>query len=93
MSHDTGEGIVLCAYVVTDPGDTPLVKKQILSEAEYREYRDKYGAIFKPHAETKLLLEEIDLEQMSAELRQELKDVSGKEKFALKTAGSCRGFS
>jgi DNA-directed RNA polymerase subunit beta' len=76
--------LYFAAYVVIDPGDTPLVKKQILSEAEYREYRDKYGAGFQAGmgAEAiKILLEQIDLEEMSAELRQELKDVSGQRKI------------
>ncbi|BCV23152.1 DNA-directed RNA polymerase subunit beta' [Moorella sp. Hama-1] len=72
------------AYVVIDPGDTPLVKKQLLTEAEYREYRDKYGNTFRAAmgAEAiKELLQEIDLEQMAAELRQELKDSSGQRKI------------
>jgi DNA-directed RNA polymerase subunit beta' len=76
--------LYFAAYVVVDPGDTPLVKKQILSESEYREARDKYGARFTAlmGAEAiKMLLEEIDLEQLAAELRQELKDVSGQRKI------------
>ena len=75
--------LYFAAYVVTDPGDTPLVKKQILSEGEYREYRDKFGAGFQAGmgAEAiKTLLEEIDLDQLSADLRQEVKDVSGQRK-------------
>ncbi|NLG86394.1 MAG: DNA-directed RNA polymerase subunit beta', partial [Firmicutes bacterium] len=76
--------LYFAAYVVIDPGDTPLVAKQILSEAEYREYRDKYGASFQAGmgAEAiKVLLEQIDLDELSAELRQELKDVSGQRKI------------
>ncbi len=75
--------LYFAAYVVTDPGDTPLVKKQILSEGEYREYRDKFGAGFQAGmgAEAiKTLLQEIDLDQLSADLRQEVKDVSGQRK-------------
>ncbi|MDK2821748.1 MAG: DNA-directed polymerase subunit beta [Clostridia bacterium] len=72
------------AYVVIDPGETPLLKKQLLTEAEYREYREKYGNSFKAAmgAEAiKELLQEIDLEQLSQELRQELKESSGQRKI------------
>jgi len=71
------------SYVVIDPGDTPLIKKQLLSEAEYREYREKYGNKFKAGmgAEAvKELLQEIDLDKLSQELRQELKEASGQRK-------------
>ncbi|NLK52598.1 MAG: DNA-directed RNA polymerase subunit beta' [Syntrophomonadaceae bacterium] len=72
------------SYVVIDPGDTPLMKKQLLTENEYREYREKYGQDF--HAgmgaeAVKELLQEIDLNEMAAELRQELREVSGQRKI------------
>ena len=41
------EVIYFAAYIVTDPGNTPLEKKQLLSEKEYRNYYDKYGNAFK----------------------------------------------
>ncbi len=72
------------AYIVTDPGNTPLVQKQILTESEYREYREKYGAAFKAGmgAEAvKRLLEEMDLDQLAKELRTELRQVSGQRKI------------
>jgi DNA-directed RNA polymerase subunit beta' len=72
------------SYIVIDPGDTPLIKKQLLTETEYREHRDKYGDNFKAlmGAEAiKKLLEEIDLEEMSRDLRQELRDVTGQRKI------------
>jgi len=72
------------SYIVIDPGDTPLMKKQLLTETEYREYREKYGNLFKAGmgAEAiKKLLEEIDLEKLAKELRQELKEVSGQRKI------------
>ncbi len=72
------------SYVVTDPGDTPLMKKQLLTEGEYREYRDKYGSRFQAGmgAEAiKHLLEEMDLDQMAAELRAELKEATGQRKI------------
>jgi len=68
------------SYIVVDPGDTPLMKKQLLTEAEYREYRDKYGNKFVASmgAEAiKTLLEEIDLDELAEELRAELKETSG----------------
>lgn len=76
--------LYFASYIVLDPADTPLMKKQLLTENEYREYRDKYGAAFKVGmgAEAvKKLLEELDLEKMSKELRQELKEVSGQRKI------------
>lgn len=76
--------LYFASYIVLDPGDTPLMKRQLLTENEYREYRDKYGNAFKVGmgAEAiKTLLEELDLEKMSKELRQELKEVSGQRKI------------
>ncbi len=70
-------------YIVTDPGDTPLEKKQILSEKEYHENREKYEDAFKAGmgAETiKELLAEIDLEKTCAELREELESASGQKR-------------
>ena len=72
------------SYIVTDPGDTGLIKKQLLTETEYREHREKYGSSFKAvmGAEAiKKLLEEIELEEMARELRQELKEVTGQRKI------------
>ena len=77
------------SYVVIDPGETILSKKQLLTEAEYREYREKYAPLFKAgkgfKAEmgaeaVKKLLEEIDLDELAAELRAELKSSSGQKK-------------
>ena len=76
--------LYFASYIVLDPGDTPLRKYELLNENEYRENRDKYGATFKVGmgAEAvKKLLEELDLEEMSKELRQELKEVSGQRKI------------
>ncbi|GBF33368.1 DNA-directed RNA polymerase beta' subunit [Desulfocucumis palustris] len=72
------------SYIVTDGGETGLIKKQLLTENEYREYREKYGSSFKAGmgAESiKKLLEEIDLEELSRELRQELREVTGQRKI------------
>ncbi len=72
------------SYIVIDPGETPLMKKQLLSEVEYREYREKYGNLFKAAmgAEAvKKLLEEIVLDEMAKELRVELNESSGQRKI------------
>jgi len=72
------------SYVVIDPMETPLLKKQLLTETEYREYREKYGSNFNAlmGAEAvKQLLQEIDLEEMNKELRLELREVSGQRKI------------
>lgn len=72
------------SYVVIEPGDTSLLKKQLLTEAEYREYREQYGNQFRAAmgAEAvKELLQDINLEQLIVELRQELKQSSGQRKI------------
>ncbi|MDQ7789534.1 MAG: DNA-directed RNA polymerase subunit beta' [Eubacteriales bacterium] len=72
------------SYIVIDGKETSLVKKQLLTDQEYREYRDKYGAGFKAlmGAEAiKLLLDEIDLEEMGADLRREVRDVTGQRRI------------
>ena len=74
--------LYFATYIVTDPGDTPLTKKQILSEKEYRDMREKYEDDFQAGmgAEAvKKLLQDIDLEELSAELHAELKDASGQK--------------
>jgi DNA-directed RNA polymerase subunit beta' len=76
--------LYFASYIVIDPGNTPLMEKQLLSENEYREYREKYGSQFKAGmgAEAvKKLLQDLDLEKLSAELRNELKTVSGQRKI------------
>ncbi len=72
------------SYIVLEPGDTPLMKKQLLTETEYREYREKYGQRFQAGmgAEaTKSMLMEMDLEKLAQELRAEFKEVSGQRKI------------
>ena len=83
-------------YIVLDPGDTPLVKKQLLSESEYVEARDKYGDEFEVGmgaAAIKQLLQEIDLQQLTDELRAEMKEVSGQRKVrAVRRLEVCEAF-
>jgi DNA-directed RNA polymerase subunit beta' len=82
--------LYFAAYVVIDPGETYLSKKQLLSEAEFREYREKYDALFNAGKGFKAemgaeairkLLEEIDLDEMAKELRTEVKTSSGQKKI------------
>ncbi|MGN1015022.1 MAG: DNA-directed RNA polymerase subunit beta' [Butyricicoccus sp.] len=76
--------LYFAAYIVIDPGEgTGLIKKQILSEKEYRDMREKYEDDFKAGmgAEAiKELLVELDLEQLSTELRAELKNATGQKR-------------
>ena len=77
------EIIYFASYVVTEPGDTPLEKKQLLSEREYRTYYDKYGKIFKAQmgAEAiRKLLQDIDLEKEVHDLKEELKTAQGQRR-------------
>jgi DNA-directed RNA polymerase, beta'' subunit, predominant form len=77
------EIIYFASYVVTDPGDTPLEKKQLLSEKEYRSYRDKYGYAFQAGmgAEAvKKLLQDIDLDREVEMLKEELKTAQGQRR-------------
>lgn len=74
------EIIYFASYVVTEPGDTPLEKKQLLSEREYRVYREKYGKGFSAGmgAEAiKKILADIDLEKETNDLKEELKSAQG----------------
>ncbi|MGQ9780094.1 MAG: DNA-directed RNA polymerase subunit beta' [Bacillota bacterium] len=76
--------LYFAAYVVVDPGDTPLMKKQLLTENEYREAREKYGQNFKAYMGAegiKKLLEEIDLDALSQELRREIRETSGQRRI------------
>ena len=83
-------------YIVLDPGTTPLTKKQLLTESEYIEARDKYGNAFKVGMGAqaiKTLLQEIDLPSLTAELRAELKEVSGQRKIrAVRRLEVCEAF-
>ncbi|WP_453992447.1 DNA-directed RNA polymerase subunit beta' [Bacillus nitroreducens] len=77
------EVIYFASYVVTETGDTPLDKKQLLSEKEYRAYREKYGNTFQAamgaEAIKKLLLD-IDLEKEVDALKEELKTSQGQRR-------------
>ena len=78
--------LYFAAYIVIDPGFSPLSKNQILSEKEYRDMREKYEDDFDAGmgAEAvKKLLQQIDLEELSEQLRKELRDASGQKKVKI----------
>ncbi len=73
-------------YIVTDPGDTPLEKMQILNEKEYAEMRERYEDDFEAGmgAEAiKKLLQDIDVEQLRDELSAELEDATGQKRVRI----------
>ena len=79
--------LYFASYVVLNPKETPLLKKQLLNEKEYREAVDKYGeeafSAGMGAESVKKLLEEIDLEQLSKELKEDLKTSSGQKKVRI----------
>ena len=73
-------------YIVIDPGDTPLEERQLLTEREYRDMREKYEDDFDAGigAEAiKKLLEKIDCEKLAADLREQLATANGQKKAKL----------
>ncbi|AQQ71333.1 DNA-directed RNA polymerase subunit beta' [Limihaloglobus sulfuriphilus] len=71
-------------YVVTDPGDTPLKKNQLLSEEEYRDMLTKYGSAFKVNmgAEAiKEMIHSLNLNELSITLRDEIRATNSKQKL------------
>ena len=73
-------------YIVTDPGFTPLEKKQLLTEREYKEMREKYEDTFEASMGAEAiqkLLAEIDLDKLSTELREELEHANGQKRVRL----------
>ena len=76
--------LYFASYVVVDPGETGLNAKQLLTEKEYRTAVDKYGyntfTVGMGAEAVKQLLQNIDLEQESKELRADLKDSTGQKR-------------
>ena len=73
-------------YIVIDPGNTPLEKKQLLTDAEYKSAREKYEDDFKAGMGAEAvreLLAELDLDKLSVELREKLLDSSAQKKAKL----------
>ena len=84
LSPRTLEKVLYFAnYIVLDPADSGLMYKQVLTEKEYQEAREAYGYEFRVGmgAEAiKELLEEIDLEKESEELKKGLKEATGQKR-------------
>ena len=84
--RDLEEVIYFVSYVVLDPGATTLVKKQTLSDKEYRVYYEKYGNTFKVGmgaSAIKQLLSEVDINKELEELQKELENATGQRRIRL----------
>ncbi len=78
--------LYFASYIVTDPGDTDLAYKQILSEVEYREAKEVYGNRFQAGmgAESvRKLLCDIDLDDLSKDLREKLAGATGQKRVRI----------
>ena len=79
--------LYFAAYIVTDPSEgTGLIKKQILTEREYRDMREKFEDDFEAAMGAEAiqkLLKELDLEQLSADLKAELKNATGQKRVRI----------
>ncbi len=84
--HNLEKVLYFACYIVVDPGNTPLEKKELLTEAKYREYYEKYENDFRVGmgAEAiKELLAELDIEALSKELKTELATATGQKKVRI----------
>ncbi len=76
--------IYFAAYVVIDPGDTTLTKREVLSEQKYREAREKFGNRFKAGMGAEAireLLRDIQLRKLQEDLRKEFKETTGQKRL------------
>ena len=76
--------IYFAAYVVIDPGDTTLTKREVLSEQKYREARDKFGNRFKAGMGAEAireLLRDLNLRKIQEDLRKEFKETTGQKRL------------
>ncbi len=78
------EKVLYCvAYIVTDPGRTPLAKGEVLSEPKYMQYLEEYGDVFTARMGADAirdLLADLDIIRISEELRAEMKESTSKAK-------------
>ncbi len=78
--------LYFAAYIVTDPGESEFSYKEILTEQQYREAKEKHGNAFKAGMGAEAireLLMQIDLVKLSDELRGKLKEASGQKKIRI----------
>ena len=82
---DLEKVLYFASFIVLDPGDTPLLKKQVLSDKEYREAQEAYGAkafrVGMGAEAVKELLQEVDLEKESKELKRIIETSTGQTKL------------
>src|SRR5690606_38931957 len=78
------EKVLYCvAYIVTDPGMTPLTVGEVLTEQKYMQYLDEYGDVFEASMGAdaiKELLMGLDIQRISEELRAEMKEATSQAK-------------
>ncbi len=78
--------LYFAAYIVTDPGESEFAYKEVLTEQQYRDAKIKYGDGFKAAMGAEAvreLLSQIDLEELSVDLREKLKDATGQKKIRI----------
>jgi len=78
--------LYFAAYIVLDPGDTDLTHKELLTEQQYRQYKEDYGNSFRAAMGAEAireLLADIDLDELSKELRVELKESTGQKRIRI----------
>lgn len=78
--------LYFASYIVIEPGETSLEYKQLLTESEYSQYREKYGNTFRAMmgAEAvKEILQQVNLDGLATELKAQLKDSSGQRKIRI----------
>jgi len=78
--------LYFASYVVTDPGNSPFEYKEVISEQQYRDARNEPDITFKASmgaAAIKELLENIDLEELSKDMREKLKGATGQKKLRI----------
>ena len=78
--------LYFASYIVIEAGETSLEYKQLLTESEYSQYKEKYGNTFKAMmgAEAvKEILQQVDLDGLAVELKAQLKDSSGQRKIRI----------
>ncbi len=76
--------IYFAAYVVIDPGQTSLTRREILTELKYREAREKYGNVFKAGMGAEAireLLRDLNLKKLQEDLRKEFKETTGQKRI------------
>ncbi len=76
--------IYFAAYIVIDPGGTPLQRREVLTEQKYREYREKYGNAFRAGMGAEAvreLLRDLNLHKLQAELRREFNETTGQKRI------------